>query len=44
MPHDRIVVRPLILSASKDAHEHTRPAPLTLSLPKGAVEEISHAP
>jgi hypothetical protein len=44
MPHDRIVARPLILSASKDAREHNRSAPLILSLPKGAVEEIFHAP
>ena len=44
MPRDRIVVRPLILSASKDARDHNRPAPLTLSLSKGAGEEIFHAP
>jgi hypothetical protein len=44
MPHDRIVVSPLILSLSKDAREHNRPAPLTLSLSKDADEEIVHAP
>jgi hypothetical protein len=44
MPPDRIVVPPLILSLSKDAREHNRSAPLTLSLSKGAVEEIVHAP